>query len=194
MTEASQRHLVHGGHKGSEAAFSRAAEKWGIDETTLSFEGHVMERGRNVEMLDDEKLREGRVSMEFVFQALGRRFHTGTGIRRVIKMMFHAVVRSDELFSVGWIQEDDHVKGGTGWGVELAKLFNRKVHVLDQDKEQWFTWGREGWSASSPSLPYGKFAATGTRNLTEAGQRGIDELFERSCKADEVDSATSVTH
>ena len=186
MMDRSQRHLYHGGHKGAEAAFGRAAEKWGITETTLSFEGHRMERAKNVEILDDEKLREGRVSMELVFQALGRRFHTGEGIRRVIKSMFHTVIRSDELFCVGWIQDDDTVKGGTGWGVELAKPFNRTVHVLDQDKEAWFTWGKQGWTASEPTLPQGSFSATGTRNLTETGQRAIEDLFERSCKTQGV--------
>jgi hypothetical protein len=194
MSDRSERHLYHGGHKGAEAAFSRAAEKWGIRETTLSFEGHEMERGRNVEILDDEKLREGRVSMEFVFQALGRRFHTGKGIRRVIKLMFHAVVRSDELFAVGWIQEDDTVKGGTGWGVELAKLFNRPVHVLDQDKEKWFTWRKQGWSASEPLLPQGRFSATGTRHLSGAGEKAIESLFERSCKTEDVAAAAELTH
>jgi len=186
MTDQLQRHLYHGGHKGAEAAFSRAAEKWGITETTLSFEGHKMERAKNVEVLDDETLREGRVSMEFVFQVLGRRFHTGEGIRRVIKSMYHTVLRSDELFSVGWIQDDDTVKGGTGWGVELAKLFNRTVHVLDQEKEAWFTWQKQGWAASEPMLPDGSFSATGTRHLSEAGQRAIEDLFERSCKTEDV--------
>ncbi len=189
MTDQSQRHLFHGGHKGTEAAFSRAAEKWSITETTLSFEGHAMERARNVEVLDAETLREGRVSMEFVFQVLGRRFHTGKGIRRVIKLMFHTVVRSDELFAVGWIQDDGTVKGGTGWGVELAKLFNRTVHVLDQEKGEWFTWGEHGWSASEPMLPQGSFSATGTRHLTDAGQQAIEDLFERSCKAKGANAA-----
>ena len=193
MTEQAQRHLFHGGHKGTEAAFSRAAEKWGITETTLSFEGHEMERGRNVEVLDDETLREGRVSMEFVFQTLGRRFHTGQGIRRVIKLMFHTVVRSDELFAVGWIQEDETVKGGTGWGVELAKLFNRTVHVWDQEKEAWFTWNKHGWSACEPTLPRCNFSATGTRNLTEAGLQAIENLFERSCKAENVEASAELT-
>ncbi len=188
MTDQRQRHLYHGGHKGTETAFSRAAEKWGITETTLSFEGRELERAGNVEILDDEKLREGRVSMEFVFQVLGRRFHTGTGIRRVIKLMFHTVVRSDELFAVGWIQEDGTVKGGTGWGVELAKLFNRTVHVLDQEKEKWFTWSKAGWNASEPMLPRGSFSATGTRRLTEAGQQAVEDLFERSCKAQGVEA------
>ena len=54
-----------------------------------------MDRERNVEVLDDATLREGRVSMEFVFQTLGRRFAKGTGLRRVIKSMFHVVTRAD---------------------------------------------------------------------------------------------------
>jgi hypothetical protein len=194
MTDHVKRHLLHGGHKGAEAAFSRAAEKWSIAETTLTFEGHEMERGNNVEMLDEEKLREGRVSMEFVFQVLGRRFHNSQAIRRVIKMMFHAVVRSDELFAIGWIQECDTVKGGTGWGVELAKLFNRKVHVFDQKKEEWFTWEKHGWNPSEPVLPNGNFSGTGTRHLTEAGEQAIANLFERSCKADDRQEAETVTH
>ena len=194
MTDQRQRHLYHCGHKGTETAFSRAAETWGITETTLSFEGRELERANNVEILDDEKLREGRVSMEFVFQALGRRFHTGTGIRRVIKLMFHTVVRSDELFAIGWIQDDATVKGGTGWGVELAKLFNRTAHVWDQEKEEWFTWGEHGWTVSEPTLPEGSFSVTGTRNLTDAGQQAIEDLFERSCKTEGADASVTRTH
>ena len=65
---------------------------------------------------------------------MGRRFTSGHGIRRVIHSMFHLVTRTDELFAIGTIQENGSVRGGTGWGVELGKLFNRKVHVYDQDR------------------------------------------------------------
>jgi len=191
MIDRTERHLYHGGHKGTEASFSRAAEKMGITETTFSFEGHVMERGNNVEFLDDETLREGRVSMEFVFQVLGRRFHTGQGIRRVIKLMFHVVTRSDELFAVGWIVEDGHVRGGTGWGVELAKFFNRKVHIFDQDKERWFSWIDRTWEPSDPELPSGAFAATGTRNLSAAGKAAIQDLFARSLEGEHADASAA---
>jgi hypothetical protein len=180
MSNVSTMHLFHGGHKGTEAEFGAAAEKSGVAETTLSFEEHRMERSKNVEMLDDATLRQGRVSMEFVFQTLGRRFATGKGLRRVIKLMFHIVTRSDELFAVGWIQDDDHVKGGTGWGVELAKFFNRKVHVFDQEKERWFSWIDRKWMPSEPVLPSGNFSATGTRNLSAAGKAAIESLFARS--------------
>ena len=184
MNKVSRMHLFHGGHKGAEAEFGAVAEKWGITETTLSFEGHRMERTKNVEVLDDRTLRQGRVSMEFVFQTLGRRFATGHGVRRVIKSMFHVVTRSDELFAIGWIVEDDHVKGGTGWGVELAKFFNRRVHIFDQEKERWFSWIDRKWQPSNPELPDGAFSATGTRKLSAAGKAAIENLFARSLEGE----------
>ena len=130
--------------------------------------------------LSDYELRKGRVSMEFVFQRMGRRFAVGHGIRRVIKSMFHLVVSSDELFAIGWIQDDQTVKGGTGWGVELAKVFNRPVHVFDQEKEAWFTWTNNRWEQSEPRFSGRTIGATGTRNLSEAGKNAIQGLFERS--------------
>ena len=182
MSERDKMRLFHGGHKGTEAEFCRAGERWNVAQTTLSFEGHRMERSRNVEVLDDETLNKGRVSMDFVFQAMGRRFTSGHGIRRVIHSMFHLVTRTDELFAVGTIQENGSVRGGTGWGVELGKLFNRKVHVYDQDRRAWFSWDHhDEWQQGEPTLPdSGGFSATGTRNLTDAGREAIDALFKRS--------------
>jgi hypothetical protein len=181
MYASTDLHLIHGGHKGTEAVFGEMAEKHGISETTLSFEGHSMERAVNVEVLDDDELGKGRVSMDFVFQAMGRRFASGHGVRRVIHSMFHLVTRTDSLFAVGWIQENGSVKGGTGWGVELAKLFNRNVHVFDQDKNAWFTWNHDEWKQGEPTLPEsGAFSATGTRHLSDGGREAIEDLFRRS--------------
>ncbi|MDH3402886.1 MAG: hypothetical protein OES32_06020 [Acidobacteriota bacterium] len=172
--------LVSGGHRGAEAEFGRAAALWNIPETTFTFEGHVMEHSGEVETLSEADLARGDVSMDFVFANLRREFHRGKGIRRVIQSMFHVVTRGDELFAVGWILPDDHVKGGTGWGVELAKFFHRKVSVFDQDKRRWYTWIGGSWQESDPVIPNGPFAATGTRNLTDDGRTAIHELFERS--------------
>ncbi|MEM7247286.1 MAG: hypothetical protein AAF533_18230 [Acidobacteriota bacterium] len=180
MTNTSKMQLIHGGHRGTEAEFGRLAETWQVPQTTLSFEGHEVEHGANVEVLSDEVLETGRVSMEFVFQVLGRRFVTGKGLRRVLYSMFHVVVRSDSLFAIGWIKDDGTVKGGTGWGVELAKLFNRPVHVYDQDKNGWFRWEAGAWQPAEARLPEGTFSATGTRHLTDAGKQAISDLFESS--------------
>lgn len=180
MPEKPKYHVIHGGHKGAESEFGAAATRWNVPETTLSFEGHQMERAKNVEMLDEEALAKGSVSMEFVFQEMGRRFHRGKGIRRVIQSMYHLVTRTHDLFAIGWIQEDLTVKGGTGWAVELAKIFNRHVNVYDQEKNAWFVWQNHSWQPSEPTLPNSPFSATGTRNLDENGRNAIEDLFKRS--------------
>jgi hypothetical protein len=173
--------LVSGGHKGAESEFGRNAERWAIDEITFSFKGHEMERaGGELRMLSGEQLAQGDVSMEIVSRHMGRSYTRLDAIRRVIQSMYHVVVSSYHVFAVGWIQNDGTVLGGTGWGVELAKFFNRPVSVFDQQRNQWFSWRDGHWRPDSPTIPERPFAATGTRRLSEAGRAAIRELFERS--------------
>jgi hypothetical protein len=172
--------LYSGGHKGTEAEFGRDAERWGIPEVTFSFAGHDMERGAGVRVLTAEELAKGDVSMDFVARKMGRTYHSGELIRRVLQSIFHMVVNANQVFAVGWIQADGTVRGGTGWGVELAKFFNRPICVFDQAEERWFRWDGLRWVAAVPEIEERPFAATGTRQLTAAGRRAIRELFERS--------------
>ena len=51
MVEKTKCTLYSGGMKGAEAAFGEAAEKWGLQETNFSYEGHVMAREKNVVVL-----------------------------------------------------------------------------------------------------------------------------------------------
>jgi hypothetical protein len=180
MLDRSKIVLYSGGHRGTEAEFGRHAERWGLGEVTISYEGHAMERDRNVRTLSDAELREGDVSMEIVSRHMSRTYHGADRIRRVIQSMFHVVVPAYHVFAVGWIQPDGTVKGGTGWGVELAKFFNRAVSVFDQGRNGWFTWAEGHWEPDTPVIPEQPFAATGTRELSDEGRAAIEELFERS--------------
>lgn len=180
MTDRSEVVLHSGGHKGAEAEFGRCAEEWGIPEVTYSFPGHVMERSRGVVELTEEQLAKGDVSMEIVSRRMGRTYHRPGRIRRVVQSLFHMVNEAYHVFVVGWIQPDDTVKGGTGWAVELAKLFNRPVSVYDQDEDRWHLWQKGRWEPSDPVIPERPFAGTGTRNLTDEGRAAIRDLFERS--------------
>lgn len=180
MTDRSQITLYSGGHKGSEAEFGRLAEKWGIQEVNFSFEGHQIEQSRGVRELGSEELDRGNVSMEIVSARMGRNFSKVEKIRKVIQSIFHMVNNGYHVIAVGWIQPDHTVKGGTGWGVELAKLFNRPVSVYDQERKGWFSWKDNSWVAETPVITDMTFVGTGTRNLTEEGRRAIHDLFERS--------------
>lgn len=180
MSERFKASLISGGHKGAEAEFGRQAEIWKIPVTTISYEGHKMEHSGDIEVLDDAELARGDVSMEIVFARLGRQFTRSRGIRRVIQSMFHVVNRGHHLFAIGWIQPDRTVKGGTGWGVELGKFFNRGVSVFDQEREKWFSWIDHSWQEDTPTIPDKAFSATGTRHLNDAGRAAIRDLYERS--------------
>lgn len=178
MTDRSHITLYSGGHKGAESEFGRMAEAWGIQEVNFSFEGHPIERERGIRVLDPDELDKGNVSMEIVSARMGRKFAQAQKIRKVIQTIFHMVNNGYHVIAVGWIQPDNTVKGGTGWGVELAKLFNRPVHVFDQERKAWFVWEGKGWEAGTPTIEKNTFVGTGTRNLTPEGKKAIRNLFE----------------
>ena len=56
MSDRNQTILYSGGHKGAEAEFGRAAERWGVRQVTLSYEGHAMEYSHDVRVLSDDDL------------------------------------------------------------------------------------------------------------------------------------------
>jgi len=180
MSDRNQAILYSGGHKGAEAEFGRCAERWRVRQVTLSYDGHAMEYSKDVRVLSAAELLQGDVSMEIVSKRLGRSYTSIEQIRKVCQLLFHMVSNSDAVFAIGWIQGDDTVQGGTGWGVELAKFFNRPTSVFDQARQAWFTWKDGRWTPDTPLIPERPFAATGTRQLTDDGRRAVGELFERS--------------
>jgi hypothetical protein len=180
MTDLSKISLYSGGHKGTEAEFGKLAEAWNIKEVNISFEGHNAERTRGVQVLSREELEKGDISMEIVSKLMKRNYSRTDKIRKIIQSIFHMVNNGYHVIAVGWIQPDNTVKGGTGWGVELAKLFNRPLSVYDQDKRKWFSWENGQWVESTPVITSETFAGTGTRNLSEEGRKALLDLFTRS--------------
>lgn len=172
--------LYSSGLKGAETAFGEAAEKLGIKEVVFSFEGHKLTRDKNVVILDKEQLERGDISMELASRMLNRTYYETDKIRKVLQTIFHMVNSGHQVFVIGAIQEDGSVKGGTGWAVELAKMFNRPLHVFDQPQGKWFAWKSGSWEEDSPRIEYDTFVGSGTRYLNDAGREAIDKLFSDS--------------
>ncbi|MCG6878953.1 MAG: hypothetical protein LJE96_07390 [Deltaproteobacteria bacterium] len=180
MTDISKITLYSGGHKGAESEFGKLAEAWNIKEVNISFEGHDAERIRGVQILSREELEKGDISMEIVSKLMKRTYSRTKKIRKIIQSIFHMVNNGHHVIAVGWIQADNTVKGGTGWGVELAKLFNRPLSVYDQDRKGWFSWENGQWVECTPVIKSDTFAGTGTRNLTDDARQALHDLFIRS--------------
>jgi hypothetical protein len=174
--------LFSGGAPGAEAAFGACAERHGVEEVNFTFEGHRIERHRGVRVLNHEELLAGDVSLEYVSRLMRRRYSEGPTLRKVLQTLWYQVNNGQEIFVIGTINEDDTVRGGTGWGAEFAKLCNKPLHVFDQEKNGWFEWTGDEWQsrAETPTITHPHFTGTGTRSVQENGKKAIEDLMTRS--------------
>jgi archaellum biogenesis ATPase FlaH len=174
--------LVSGGSRGAEAEFGICAERWGMAEVNFSFEGHrVLERNRGVVVLTEAELNQGDFSLVYASKRLNRQLTDIPLVRNVLKTIWHQITNATTVFAVGVIQDDGTVRGGTGWGVELARLWKKPLFVFDQERRSWFRWSGRAWEMSQPPvISTESFAGVGTQELTEEGRRAISELFLRS--------------
>jgi hypothetical protein len=176
--------LFSGGAPGAESAFGACAERHGVEEVNLTFDGHRIERHRGVRVLNHEELLAGDVSLEYVSRLMHRRYVEGPTIRRVLQTLWYQVNSGQEIYVIGAIQEDDTVRGGTGWGAEFAKLCNKPLFVFDQQRDSWFRWTGSAWAAAAgadaPVITHPHFTGTGSRTLQDNSKRAIDALFDRS--------------
>jgi hypothetical protein len=179
--------LFSGGARGAEAAFGACAERHGVEEVNFTFDGHGIERRRGVRVLNHEELLAGDVSLEYVSKLMHRRYVEGPTIRKVLQTLWYQVNNGQEVYVIGTINDDDTVRGGTGWGAEFAKLCNKPLYVFDQDKDNWFRWSGGAWERAAgsdlPVVTHPHFTGTGTRTLRENGKQAIDGLFDRSFPA-----------
>jgi hypothetical protein len=172
--------LYHGGLKGAESLFGETAEQYGVNEVIFSFDGHKLNRDRNTVVLSEAELQRGDISMELASRMMNRTYYETDKIRKVLQAIFHMVNKGHQVFVVGAILDDNSVKGGTGWAVELAKLFNRPLHVFDQNRNGWFTWREGAWTQDKPLIKYTTFVGSGTRYLSDEGRAAIEQLFAAS--------------
>ena len=181
---ASEHILFSGGAAGAEAAFGACAERHGVEEVNFTFEGHPIVRQRGVRVLNHEELQSGDVSLEYVSRLMHRRYTDSPTIRKVLQTLWYQVNNGQEIYVIGAILEDGTVRGGTGWGAEFAKLCNKPLFVFDQEKDSWFRWASNDWSAltraQAPVITHSHFSGTGTRTLQDNGREAIEQLFTAS--------------
>jgi hypothetical protein len=172
--------LYSGGAAGAEAAFGECAERFGVREVNFTFDGHAQARTRGAYPLTEQALAQGDVSLAYVSRRLRRTYGESAMIRRILQSLWHQVGAAQEIFVVGAIQEDGTVTGGTGWSVELARMWNKRLWVFDQEKDCWFRWNGDDWVDGVPVIDAPAFCGTGTRYLSPGGRAAIEALFARS--------------
>ena len=184
--------MISGGGKGAEAAFGACAERWAMTEVNYTFEGHIfLERSRGVVRLTDRDLMKGDFSLVYVSKRLNRVLSEIPLVRNILQTIWHQINNASQVFVVGVIQPDNPVRGGTGWGAELARLWKTPLFVYDQPREAWFHWTGTAWEASPmPVITTESFAGLGTQSLSDDAREAIHDLFLRSFGAPPSADAT----
>ena len=175
--------LFSGAAPGAEAEFGACAERHGIEEVNFTFDGHTEARRRGIRVLNHEELQSGDVSLEYVSRLMNRRYTDSPTLRKILQTLWYQVNSGQEIYVVGVILEDGHVRGGTGWGAEFAKLCNKPLFVFDQEKNAWFEWTGSDWKNrgdDTPRITHPHFTGTGTRAIGDNGKRAIEDLFTKS--------------
>ena len=182
--KASETILFSGGAPGAEAAFGACAERHGVEEVNFTFDGHRIARQRGVRVLNHEELLVGDVSLDYVSRLMHRRYTDSPTLRKVLQTLWYQVNNGQEIYVIGAVQDDDTVRGGTGWGAEFAKLCNKPLYVFDQDRDGWYWWDGNAWTrqdgADAPVITHPHFTGTGTRTIRDNGKAAIEGLFTRS--------------
>jgi hypothetical protein len=173
--------LLSGGAAGAEAEFGALAERHGVREMTFTFPGRLTERTRGLVALGEEELALGAVSPAWLEQHMRRSYPDTPLFRKVLSSIWHQVCSSGEVFAVGSIQPDGTVRGGTGWAVQLARLWHKPVTVFDQERRRWFAWEAGAWApVAEPRITCTRFCGTGSRFIGEDARLAVAALFERS--------------
>src|SRR5256886_5313580 len=163
--------LFSGAARGGEGEFGACAERHRIEEVNFTFEGHAEARPRGVRVLNHEELQSGDVSLAYVSRLMHRRYADAPTIRKVLQTLWYQVNSGQEIYVIGTILDDDTVRGGTGWGAEFAKLFNKPLHVFDQEKDRSCTWSRRAWQprgkSDGPAITHPPSTRPGTPTLKD---------------------------
>ncbi|MBM4375382.1 MAG: hypothetical protein FJ095_09880 [Deltaproteobacteria bacterium] len=127
------------------------------------------------------KLAKGDFSLVYASHRLRRPLSDIPNIKRILQTVWHQVTHADEVFVVGALQDDGTVRGGTGWGAELARLWGKPVAIFDQERGAWYRWDITRWEPCAElSIARPNFAGIGTTRLTSAGRAAIEPLFTRT--------------
>lgn len=177
-----------GGAIGADTAFELAAAKAGHRRIHYSFVGHKILVPKNtIRVLAESELSLGEHYIAYAAKVLGRKWSDYKGSRRkLIQRNFWQINGSESVYAVAKIKPNGLVDGGTGWAVTMAILKDvPNIFVYDIETNAWKRWygktdprANKWYAEPVVPAPTGIYAGIGTRNLTPAGNRAIEALYE----------------
>ncbi len=178
------RYVNHsGGANGSDTAWGEAGAKYGVKSRHYYHKAKTPKGNVDISRTPGA-YEEGVEKYRAAAQAMGKRVSTKEYILNLMARNWQQVKNADAVFAIGQAGgaafSGNDVSGGTGYAVQMAKAEGKPVHVFDQERKAWFAWDGSKWVPEETPALTPNFAGIGTRELTDAGRRAIDEVYEKS--------------
>lgn len=169
-----------GGAIGSDTIFESEAIIKGYDVVAYSFDGHTSE-SKNRIILSPKQLKEGYEHIKIANLRLNRNIsNLSLYVRNLISRDWFQVKNSDTIFAIGMLDDEDNVKGGTGYAISCAIDNKKPIFFFEQTANQWYYYGYDSDSfeiyEDVPKLT-NRFAGIGTRDINLNGINAIKSLF-----------------
>ncbi|MBI9069152.1 MAG: hypothetical protein JEZ09_17785 [Salinivirgaceae bacterium] len=177
--------ILSGGAEGADIAFENEALSKGHEAVSFSFKGHKTE-SRRVKLLSFEQLIKADSLLFLCAKKLNRTFPTKSDyVNNLLRRNFYQIASSQCVVAIAGLEfNKKNVKGGTGWAVEMAKLFDITLFLFDQEACKWYSFtneeGIEHWieEETTPSLKhYKRVTGIGSRKLTDNGANSIKAVM-----------------
>jgi hypothetical protein len=174
----SQFMLHSGGAKGSDIAWQRIGEEYGLERTNHYFINNFNTPFGNYGIdLDNEMITVIDADLIKANKTLKRSFPTRNAyVNNLLRRNWFQVKNSMAVYAISTIT-DNLVDGGTGWAVQIAIDKRMPAFVFCQRRKKWFKYNLGIWQETSTPILTEHFAGIGSRELTEDGEKAIREIY-----------------
>lgn len=181
--------LISGGAKGADTLWAIYAEKYGHN-IIHYITGRI--NGPNQYVVTDEQLNVVKPFVVHANKTLGRRYPTKPYINKLLERNFYQINNTNSLYSVGYLEPDGRIKGGTAWANQMFYQqygSTKPAYFFDQFRERWYlmigdpgssnlTVFDDRWeNINKPPRPSGVYTGIGSRELLISGQEAIKNLY-----------------
>ena len=176
-----------GGCDGSDMVWENEGRKYGVITVAYSFQGHKC-HSRNIRILIEEELSEGWEHVWIAQKTLKRSisgFIHRPYVKNLISRNWFQTKNADSVYGIGEFKDINcrMMEGGTAWAIQMAIDSDKGAYVFEQSSGCWYKYNeyakRFFITDKLPRLTP-NFAGIGTRDITEAGIRAIQQIYERS--------------
>jgi len=179
-----------GGAKGSDHAWGLMAVNSGHDLIHFTFPGHKSVEEQFSKKLTVAELGEADPYVETAAKSMRRKWPSqNPHVNNLLRRNHYQVRFCERVYAVANLLPDDKsslkISGGTAWAATMyvdrwyadRTLKECELYFYDMTSNKWMQWWETWKVIDRPPAPHGRYAAIGSRDITDRGIQAIFSIY-----------------